>query len=83
MSEVDWLSLCRGVTELEWVSEPADGANTGGSAYSLELTASDEQRNCTWSRERTPGSERLTAFAKRLERLVPNLAALIETPYPW
>lgn len=82
VSQADWQTLSRAVTELEWISETASDGNTGGSAYSLELTAGDEHCSCTWSRERTPGSERLTVFAKRLERLVPSLAALIETPYP-
>lgn len=79
--EGEWLALAQSAGELECPVETDADGSTGGSSYTVELTAGAAHRTCTWLRERTPGSERLTAFAKRFERMVPNLAALIETPY--
>jgi len=75
-----WVQLTNDAGKLvPTVHHDSDGV-TGGSSYVLGVVAGNSPREFSWRQDATPEAIGLTEFAREVERLVPNLAALLETP---
>ncbi len=74
-----WGELTDEVPQLPGALTKDDELTTGATSYQLELTTKRGQRVLTWTEGTTPGSASATRFARAVEALVPDLAALKET----